>query len=55
MTEERGAETPRYLTERRLFLIVAVGILVITTDRFDGDMAALLFSLVVVGGVMYFD
>lgn len=37
------------------FLVVAVVLLYITTARFTGDLPAFLWSLIVLGGVMYLE
>lgn len=44
-----------WLTERWLFLSVALLLLLVTTARFSGDIHAFAWSLLVLGGVMYLD
>lgn len=45
----------QYLTERRLFIGMAVLLLLATTERFHSDLPAFFWSLIVLGGVMHFD
>lgn len=43
------------LSQRALFLVVAVFLLVLTTNRFSGDLPAFFWSLIVLTGVVYLD
>lgn len=44
-----------YLTERRFFVVMALALLFITTNRFDADGPAFVWSLVVLGGAMWYE
>lgn len=53
MTE--GGTKQHWLTQRRFFLIMALILLLVTTDRFTGDLPAFFWSLIVLGGAMYLE
>lgn len=54
--DESGAENAQtWLTERRFFLAIALILLFVTTTRFNGDLPAFFWSLIVLAGVMYFE
>lgn len=51
-----NAETQdTWLTERRFFVAMALILLLVTTERFSGDMPAFAWSLIVLAGVMYLE
>jgi len=45
----------RWLTERRFFVIMALMLLAITSVLFDGDLPAFFWSLIVLGGSMWYE
>jgi len=57
MKSEQSGETSNqsWLTERRFFVLMALILLLITTNRFDTDLPAFAWSLIVLGGTMYLD
>ena len=44
-----------WLTERRFFVLMALLLLFVTTQRFDGDLPAFAWSLGVLAGAMYLE
>lgn len=52
---EGTGKNQKWLTERWFFLGVALLLLLVTTDRFSGDVYGFAWSLIVLGGVMYLD
>lgn len=57
MSEDRNVSTSKsgLLSRRMFFLAVSVSLLLLTTDRFTGDVWAFSWSLIVIAGVMYLD
>jgi len=44
-----------WLTERRFFVLMGLLLLFITSIAFDGDLPAFFWSLIVLGGSMYYE
>jgi hypothetical protein len=50
-----SGDQQKWLNQREFFLAVALILLLVTTQRFSGDLYAFAWSLIVLGGVMVFE
>lgn len=52
---DHGSVGGLLLSRRFLFLVLAIILLFLTTGRFEGDLWAFFYSLIILGVVMYLD